>query len=299
MVLGVVLLGEKDDDINTLVIMKIENLKYTNIDTIVDCFNQSFEGYFVKMPTEVDFWKNRFESVRVDYELSYGVFDKDKLVGFMIHGIDDSNDKNGLIKTAYNTGTGVISAYRGNQLVDKMYDFAIPLLKIQGVKKCKLEVIDKNERAIKVYERIGFENKRRMKCYRGEFTDSNKQPKIQKIDVEELKELMAIFQSNHSYSWNNTLETIIANESVYDSYKVFGGPKTELIGYFVINPKSGYVAQLESIFGGWTKVFEGISQVNKSIRINDIDDTRIELLNFLNNHGFTNTVDQFEMEMML
>ena len=105
--------------------MKIRPLTDCPLSQIVDCLGEAFENYFVKMPSDVEFWRNRFKAARVDYNLSYGVFDQDGLVAFIIHGIDQHLGQ----KTAFNTGTGVIPSFRGRQLVDKIYEFAIPKLK--------------------------------------------------------------------------------------------------------------------------------------------------------------------------
>ena len=143
--------------------MQIKNLATTPLPQIVECFNLAFANYFVKMPTDVAYYEGRWRSARVDYEASIGVFDKDKLVALMIIGIDYHNGK----LTAFNTGTGVIPDYKGQALVDKMYEFARPIFQKKGIQKCMLEVIQGNARAIRVYERIGFKIVRSLRCFRG------------------------------------------------------------------------------------------------------------------------------------
>ncbi len=58
----------------------------------------------------------------------------------MFIGVDEHYGK----LTAHNDGTGVIPTYRGNQLVDKMYEVAIPRFKAKGIEQCTLEVIQEN-----------------------------------------------------------------------------------------------------------------------------------------------------------
>jgi ribosomal protein S18 acetylase RimI-like enzyme len=107
----------------------------------------AFDGYFVKMPDSLDYWATRFKQARVNYHYSFGVFDASRLVAFIIQGMDIHDGQ----LTAFNTGTGVLPAYRGQKLVDRLYDHAIPRLKERGIQKCQLEVIQENERAIRVY----------------------------------------------------------------------------------------------------------------------------------------------------
>jgi RimJ/RimL family protein N-acetyltransferase len=267
--------------------MEITTLESIEIEKIVSCLTAAFKGYFVEMPTSVDFWKNRFSAARVDYSLSFGILDKGELVGFILHGIDFE----GTEKIAFNTGTGILPNYRGKKLVDKLYSYAFPLLVNSGITKSKLEVIDKNERAIKVYERIGFKKTRKLKCFKGHI--NCKQKTTIKIAAANLKECETMRTA--TYSWDNTTTTI-SNAGSYSIYKVL---EEKELGYFIINPQNGYIAQLESLTNDWKKIFEGICLVSTEIKINNIDETRTELLAYLDNAGIENTIDQYEMEVRL
>ena len=88
--------------------MKIVTLSEINIHEIVDCLIESFQNYFVPMPADISYWENRFNNARVNWDLSAGVVDEDKLVAFIIHAVDSDA---GMV-TAFNTGTGVIPDYR-------------------------------------------------------------------------------------------------------------------------------------------------------------------------------------------
>ena len=77
--------------------------------------------------------------------------------GFIINAIDKRNG----ILTAFNTGTGVIPEYRGKRIVKSIYAHAIGELRQQGVEKSTLEVITKNDIAIRSYKSIGFSIRRR------------------------------------------------------------------------------------------------------------------------------------------
>ena len=47
------------------------------------------------------------------------------MVGFILHALDKRNNK----LTAFNTGTGVISEYRGKRIVNSIYTHALKCLK--------------------------------------------------------------------------------------------------------------------------------------------------------------------------
>ena len=124
-----------------MIVKKLEGIEF---DRIADCFLKSFANYYVKVPTDKNYYKNRWEMAKVDYALSYGMFDGEKLIGFIINAIDNRNGK----RIAFNTGTGVLPEYRGRGIVKSIYDFAIPDLKNSGITKCLLEVIIENIKAI-------------------------------------------------------------------------------------------------------------------------------------------------------
>ena len=274
----------------TLLTMKIQNLKNTPIEKIVECFVEAFSDYVVKMPSEVQYWKNRFEGARVNYELSFGLFDEKKLVGFIINGIDFRHGE----LTAFNTGTGVIKSYRGHHLVDQMYKRAIPVLKKHGVKKCALEVIQGNDVAISVYKRIGFTIFRKLKCYQTELKKTNKVVYIQQCAVEAV--IKKEFPFTPFHSWDNSNDAMLHPSANYHAYQVFNSDKIT-IGYFIINPNNGNVPQLEVNENDFDLLLQGIAQIKKVIKINNVDARRIVLTKNLHNFGFENTIDQFEMEM--
>ncbi len=107
------------------IIMIIKNLKYIPFTNIMDCFHQCFENYFVPFPKENYLWEIRWKNAKVDYSLSYGMFENEKLMGFIINAIDYRNGK--LI--AFNTGTGILPEYRGKRIVKSIYDYALKDLK--------------------------------------------------------------------------------------------------------------------------------------------------------------------------
>ncbi len=270
--------------------IEIKNLKETPLKDIVECLLEAFDGYFVQMPSDVAYWRKRYQGARVDFEYCYGAFDKGKLVAFIINGVDRLNGH----LTAFNTGTGVLPAYRGRQLVDKIYAYAIPLLKEKGITKCVLEVIQDNARAIRVYQRIGFAIQRNLNCYKGTLSESEQVPKIKKIDFSELQELG--YPKHNFYSWDHTNDALVQLGKEYETYTVVD-PANQLLGYFIINPTNGRLAQVEVETEDFATITAAISQVAKEVRIVNVDDRRVDLIENLLTYGLQNTINQYEMEM--
>lgn len=271
-----------------MIVKKLENVSF---DIIADCFLKSFEDYHMKIPTDKNYYKERWKIAKVDYALSYGMFDRAKLVGFIIHAIDTRNGE----KIAFNTGTGVHPEYRGKQIVRSIYNFAIPYLKVNGVTKCALEVIIENSKAIKTYQGIGFNICKTFKCFSGEIK-SHLNEKIELNEVDYNACDWEKMPNQQLYSWDFNLE-VIKN----GNYKYYQIMKDNLVeSYFIINPSNAYLAQFEILIESaacWKRLFKGIQEVSNSIKIINVDTRLNQKIDCINSIGLANTVNQYEMQM--
>ncbi len=268
--------------------MELRNLKEVGLDQIVECLLESFKNYFVPMPSNLSYWETRYKGARVNYELSYGAFEKDRLVGFIINGIGEVEGQ----LTAFNTGTGVIEEYRGQQLVDQLYKYSFPYLLTAGIERCELEVIQANKRAIRVYERIGFDVKRKLKCYKGELKEESNNLELKEVNFEHKKQI------DNKYSWDHKNKTIKLLKDKYETYEVLKGER-QPIGYFVINKEYNYLAQIESTTNNYTEILKGVSKLSKEIRIINVDEKLDKRIKDFEEYGLINTLDQYEMEMRI
>ena len=125
--------------------MQFKTLGQTDFENIVEAFNDAFADYEIQLQRTKEELLQKIRVEDIDLSLSAGAFDGDTLVGFIFFGIDDH--VNG-IKTAWDGGTGVIPAYRGHKLTQRMFEFIQPALKQAGVKKILLEVLENNTVAI-------------------------------------------------------------------------------------------------------------------------------------------------------
>lgn len=273
--------------------MQIKSLANTSLEAIVNCLQASFKGYFVQLPSSLKYWEDRFRTARVELNYSYGMFDSSQLVGFIIIGIDDFNGKS----TAFNTGTGVLPGYRGKGIVDRLYEFAIPQFQEFGISSCRLEVITGNERAIKVYQRIGFNITRRLHCFKGVIDKGDGNSRLKKIAIESLP--AGFYKDEDLYSWDHTLEGIKASGENYKTYAVLNTLEHHL-GYFTINPDFGHVSRItKTENNSYGDVIRAIGKITKEIKINNLDETRVQLRKNLLQAGLVNVIDQFEMEMKI
>lgn len=274
--------------------MKINDLSRTSPDQLLDCFLEAFENYFVKMPSDRDYYLERWRTSKVDFSYSYGMFDKGKLVGFIIHALDTRAKA----LTVYNAGTGVIPSCRGKRITKSIYEYALKDLAQKGVQKSILEVITKNQAAIHSYKSIGFEICKKYRCYNGTIKMEDCDP-FRLIEIEPESIDWGNLPNQNYYSWENQMETIILDEG-YHFYQVLNNNKPE--SFFIIKPGNQYLAQFDVInntSASWKKLFAAIKQISPRIKINNVDERLKDKLKMLDSIELENPVDQYEMELII
>jgi len=245
------------------------------------------------MPLDRNYYKERWSLSNVNFNLSYGMFDKEKLVGFIIHAIDKRNG----ILSAFNTGTGVISKYRGQRIVKLIYEYALIDLEQNGIVNSSLEVITKNEVAIKSYQSVGFEICKTYKCFSGTINIENGD-QFELTEISQDKIDWSNLPNQEYYSWDNQQETIIKGK--YQFFQVLNNGITE--SFFIINPGSGYLAQFDLIRienNGWNRLFSAIKHVSNTIKVNNVDIQLKKKINSLIRAGLKNSVDQYQMKLKI
>ena len=273
--------------------MLVKPLSTVDIDVLIDCFLEAFTNYYVPMPTDKNYYKQRWQAAKVDYKLSFGMFDNDKLVGFIIHAIAPR----GARLVAYNSGTGVIPTYRGQGIVNRIYKHALPILKEQGITHSVLEVISENNRAIKAYKNVGFHVCKNFPCFKGSLSVTNQgAPLLKKVSYENLN--WRALPNQHLYSWDNHFTTL--KDSNYSYYTL--SINDDLKAYVVMNTDTGYIAQIEVLKDEetlWDLLLASISKLANEVRIVNVDDRLTTKINALKRAGLHNYVNQFEMELEL
>ena len=279
--------------------MQIKNLTNTNFQSIVDCFNEAFANYFVPIHATFDYLKLRWKGARIDPELSFGVFDEGKIVAFMFIGVDKHYGK----LTAHNDGTGVTPVCRGNRLVDKMYEVALPKFKVKGIEQCSLEVIQENVRAITVYERIGFEKIRGVNCFGGEIIHKNT-PIPSNLTIRPTKQPnWEVYKTCFDFDpcWNNSLDWVKAIQDTYEMIELYD--HQQFAGFGVVD-KSGSlpIFAIHPIYRqkGYGRILlEYMAATRPKLRTNNVDDRSDATLQFLTKMGMENSINQYEMLMDL
>ncbi|MCY1721899.1 GNAT family N-acetyltransferase [Prolixibacteraceae bacterium Z1-6] len=274
--------------------MQFSTLEKLTISELTVLFNKSFADYFVKIEFTPDLLKEKIYSEDIQLDKSVGVFLNNEPTGFILHAIRNNR--------AYNAGTGVIPAFRGNNATCKMYDFILPILKKAGVSEIELEVIQQNTPAIKSYRKIGFEKENILKCFEGKINASpvNKHIKVKETTDTDFAHLEKWW--NWKPTWQYSTETIKKSSS----YKVFCAfLNNRICGYMVANLNSGRVAQFavnpaNRNQGIATALLQHLSDLyNGQLTINNVDGEQPESLSFLTNRSLNPFLTQYKMKLIL
>ena len=277
--------------------LEITDLSKTSISELTRCFNESFSDYFVKFNATESYLKKRWQIGRVNYKLSFGCFIDDVLRGFIIHGIDKRDGK----LTAHNCATGIEPPFRGQGILGKMYETAIPFLQMHGVTFSTLEVIAKNKKAIRAYEKAGFKLRPNLlNCFKGSPVINTPIPKnilIQKTNNPDYSFYKTCQDFEPTWEMTESALNISLNEFEYWEILL----DNSKIGYLIFSPSTNLVQRfaVNKNFrnNGFGKLlFQKLTEQYKSIRVNNVPETSTNTVSFLKNIGMENHIDQYEME---
>jgi GNAT superfamily N-acetyltransferase len=182
-------------------------LNFTSIQ-VTEAMNRSFEEYLVPMVFTPASFERRFRGEHLDAEASKLWFQGDELVGVVFIA------RRGW--TSRVAAMGVVQEARGKQFGRQMLQTAIDEAAARGDKTMLLEVFADNERARRLYERLGFRNERELFSFR--HVPTPKSPpvetshQLQEVDPSEVARLVMLDGDPNS-SWMYAPESLVAAAS--------------------------------------------------------------------------------------
>jgi GNAT superfamily N-acetyltransferase len=133
--------------------IEIKRLTDCTINEAVKAWNVGFEGYYFDATTTAESFVSRIVSEGLSPQLSIVAFKNNEPIGIVKNGVRTFND----IKIGWNGGTGVASKYRSLGVGQMLMEETISIYKEEGVQVATLEAISDNQKAIALYEKIGYE----------------------------------------------------------------------------------------------------------------------------------------------
>lgn len=278
--------------------MTIHTLESIAIQDLVKAFNSAFESYFIPIQLNETVLLDKIKAENVFLEYSVGVSINNQLVAFILIGIDSKNNQ----MLSYNAGTGVIPEFRGQHLPQKMYDFLLPLLHKNNIRNHYLEVITQNQKAIKIYESIGYQITKKVTCFKGKINEPKQLSEYQIFEFDFVSESTIESFWNHQPTYQNTLSSINRCKNAHTFLGAFS--ENGLLAYIIYANSNARVKQ----FGVDKKyrrlslgqqLFYEVQKANptQEISLINIDSNDAETITFLHKIGLSTTVEQFEMMM--
>ncbi|SMD09268.1 GNAT family N-acetyltransferase [Pedobacter nyackensis] len=277
--------------------MKIDNLINRSKEEIIEVFNNSFADYLVPMQLNAEQFDLKCKTDQVDLNYSLGIEDKGRLVGFILNGLGNINDK----LVLYNAGTGVIPEYRGKGIVKQLYDYLIP--KLTNIDYMSLEVISDNIPAIKSYEKVGFDIYRHLHCYKGSLSLLNTIPEVDILVSDNYDWERFKFFWDWQPSWSNSISALNLLKST--NKLIVAQQDQKVIAYLIYNPLTKRIQQFSV---DKTQRNKGIGSAllaylaehfDKQVHIINVDARSDESNEFLKKNGFEKFISQYEMIMPL
>jgi len=268
---------------------------------LLSTFREAFADYAVDVSSITEEMKRvRCVKNAVDWDVSVGVFDAQRMVAFTLIGVDDWQGE----RCAFDAATGVVPDFRGQGLAGRMIEHALPALRERDVTRFVLEVLQQNEPAIRAYRNVGFEVTRELSCFE---LDPSRLPQSRPgaTDIRPLDRDGVVSFGDHldwQPSWENGIAAVgrIPDELVVlGAYR--GGECLGTIAYtpalnsvllLVVNREARRQGIATSLLRG---LAERLPAGTAVVRLLNVDGSDDGMLSFVRDVGCRHSVDQFEM----
>ena len=279
----------------TIILMDIRQISEEDFESLYKTFKIAFTNNEVTFQPTVEEFNHRLKKkVLVQNEISAASFDGDVMTGFILHA---SGIYQG-IPTAYNGGTGVLPGFRNQKTAERIYEFLIPKIQAQFLARILLEVINTNEKAISLYEKIGFTFKRSFKCYKmvkkfQSFSEVNvREGKMDEVNFSFNDFEPSFIDSSEHLRMGEETVLVSENDGAISGYLIFQ-PHIGRISQIAVNRISRNSGVGEALLG------QAQSLAKKPLTIMNIPEDEIGFDSFLVRCGFENQVNQYEMELII
>jgi len=259
---------------------------------------------FVDYPVDVRMTRGELESLLrqndVVLELSAGLFDADRLVGFWLNGVRTLEGR----RQAYDSGTAIVAAYRGRGLSTRLSELSTRLLVERGVSDQVLEVLTVNETAYRIYLRQGFRVRRRLACFRCDhpvFPRRDLPAEIRLAEGPFDPALAAALPAmEYEPSWQYATRSMRNIEEQVHAVLARRGQR--IVGYGLVVRERGRIAQIgvdPPLWGGAvpSAILERLCRAvgSHGVALNNVDPAARRTVELLRAHGFALHVEQHEM----
>ena len=276
--------------------IQYKTLENTEWSTIYNAFLNAFSDYQVSMNMSLQSFEELLKRRGYKPEFSIAAFFEKELVGFVLNGIRNYNDK----IMAYDISTGVVIEHRRKGLTTRMLSEVKYLLKENNVNQYLLEVLQANTRAYDLYLKSGFTVNRELLYYRKDKDIEDLELKNNIVYKKELSEEQLKLFWDFTPSWQNSVQSImeVSDSFTYATYSI----NNNIVGYGVVHKHTGDIPLIavnpnhrRKRIG--TELLSALidDTESKTISVANVEKTNEETIMFLESLGFAYVVSQFEM----
>jgi len=203
-------------------------------------------------------------------------------------------------KLSYGLSVGTRPRFRRQGLSMTLWQHASAALKAAGYSEHILEVTETNDRAVALYERLGFSKARRVACFKGPAPVEAKTPF--RIEQTRIEVALAIGKTLREWAptWQNAepavrnLANTMAASVVYDGdrpigYGIFHTPYGQVV-QIAVHPNYRRQGIATAVIASWARTFG--NEVMGTLNVPDADNASLPFYRAL---GWENHVNQFEL----
>ncbi len=202
------------------------------IDRLAQIMNAGFEDYLVPVQLTTDRMSRLVAQDGVDLQLSQIAMQQDEPVGL------------GLIAqrgwTSRLAAMGIAKEARGMGIGKQLMEYFIDAAKKRDNHTMVLEVIEQNEPAVKLYQKMGFETKSRLVGFSGVELQGVANTALRQIDVPEMTRYLYRYGPSN-LPWQVAPEAFSNAGGVYQAFQL-----DQAVGLFVLFPEAEF-AIIQSI----------------------------------------------------
>lgn len=212
-----------------------------SLDALGDIFTRSFENYFYPGTTTAAMLAARVRTEQLDLYRSLVMRLDDNVAGIALLGLRGDR--------AWCGGFGVVVPLRGRGLAHALATAMLDQARQAGARGCGLEVLTRNQPAIKTYERAGFQPVRDLQVLEWRRPQESPMPNIQREDqIVQLQPsaLLAHFAALHPApaTWQRDLPALLARSNMHGLALMDG---ERLRAYTLLTPTPEHGARIEDI----------------------------------------------------
>jgi ribosomal protein S18 acetylase RimI-like enzyme len=283
--------------------IEIRTLEAVPADQLLESHNRAFSDYAVPFQLTPEQFAVIQRQNGVQLDASFGAFDGPQLIGIWLNGLRMVEG----VPYAYDAGTAIWPEYRGQGISSRLAEASNRLLEQRGVQRYRLEVLTENEKAFRLYEKSGFQIRRKLICL-----SRRRDAVVTRVSNSELilgdAPLSAVRAAElpameYEPSWQNSWEAMTAIAD--DVRLVMARRGDRIVGYGILKPARGTITQI-----GWFPEYEHpaapllidlIAELAQGdmVRVLNIDERALRTLDVFAHRGFELMVTQHEMEKPL